>query len=65
MAPSKLWDDTGAGGGKPGSLWLINDMNMVVAVNGVDAPLREDCLQLSSTKFYFEGWSFQSINRND
>ena len=32
--PIKLWDDTGAGGGRPGSAWIINDLNMIAIVPG-------------------------------
>jgi len=61
MQPIKIWDDTGSGGGKPGSLWLINDMNMVVMVTGHEPPPREDCMQLSDKKFYFEGFNFNTL----
>jgi Ca2+-binding EF-hand superfamily protein len=61
MQPQKIWDDTGSGGGKPGSLWLINDMNMVVMVNGHEAPGKEECQQLSEKKFYFEGFNFNTL----
>jgi hypothetical protein len=61
QAPTKLWDDTGAGGGKPGSLWIINDMNMVVAVTGHDTPPREDCLMLAEHKYFFEGFSANTL----
>lgn len=32
--PIKLWDDTGAGGGRPGSAWIVNDLNMIAIVAG-------------------------------
>lgn len=32
--PIKLWDDTGAGGGRPGSAWIINELNMIAIVSG-------------------------------
>ena len=61
--PVKLWDDTGAGGGKAGSMWLINDMNMVVVVTGHDPPPREECLTLLGKKFNFEGFITNSLVR--
>ena len=30
--PRKVWDDTGAGGGKAGSMWIVNNMNMVIII---------------------------------
>ena len=63
MKPQKIWDDTGSGGGKPGSLWLINDMNMVVMVTGHDAPPREECLQLCEKKLYFDGYNIAALTR--
>ena len=62
-APTKLWDDTGAGGGKPGSMWVINDMNMVVVVTGLDPPPRDECLALTDKKFYFEGFNFTTLTK--
>ena len=32
--PQKVWDDTGSGGGKAGSMWIVNDMNMLVLIPG-------------------------------
>jgi hypothetical protein len=34
----KLWDDTGAGGGKPGSIWVVNNMDLMYVVPGYDPP---------------------------
>ena len=28
FTPVKIWDDVGAGGGKPGSIWVINSLGM-------------------------------------
>jgi hypothetical protein len=36
--PMKLWDDTGAGGGKPGSIWVVNNMDLMYVVPGYDPP---------------------------
>ena len=53
--PVKLWDDTGAGGGKAGSMWVINNMNMVIVVSGHSPPPSEECLEFNSGKFFLEG----------
>jgi hypothetical protein len=36
--PQRVWDDTGAGGGKPGSMWVINSQGLIAMVPGHDAP---------------------------
>ncbi len=38
VAPAQIWNDAGAGGGKPGSMWTINALNMMVVIPGHDAP---------------------------
>jgi hypothetical protein len=53
--PIKIWDDTGAGGGKAGSMWIINNMNMVVLIPGHDQPSIDECREFNSQKFFFEG----------
>ena len=50
--PFKIWDDTGAGGGKPGSIWVINSLDMVVIVAGHEAPM-ETFYELNSAKSFF------------
>jgi hypothetical protein len=52
-SPVKVWDDTGAGGGRPGSIWTINTMNMIAVVPGHDAP-KETFYDLSDTRFLIE-----------
>lgn len=54
VVPVKLWDDTGAGGGKAGSIWLVNGMDMIAVIPGHEPP-REEQLELNSSKFYLEG----------
>jgi len=45
-APGRqVWNDTGAGGGRPGSFWEVNSMGLVQVVAGHDAP-RENCYEL-------------------
>lgn len=39
--PVKIWDDSGAGGGRPGSIWIINPHGLITLVPGHDAP--KDC----------------------
>jgi hypothetical protein len=41
VKPTKIWDDTGAGGGKPGSIWTVNSMDMIAVVPGHEAPKDE------------------------
>jgi hypothetical protein len=57
-APVKLWDDSGAGGGKPGSIWLINSYDMIAVVAGHDAP-REDFYELHSSRFFLDQVGFK------
>ena len=53
VAPSKIWDDTGAGGGKPGSIWTVNSMDMVAAVPGHEPPPSSDPgYEFISPRFY-------------
>ncbi len=55
IVPKKIWDDSGAGGGKPGSMWIVNSLEMVVIVPGHDAP-KEEFYDLNSSKFYLDGF---------
>jgi len=52
--PAKLWDDAGAGGGKPGSLWVINSIGLIAAAPGYDPPT-EKFYDLFSSKFIIQG----------
>ena len=52
VAPRKIWDDTGAGGGKPGSIWIINSLEMLAIVPGHDTPT-DDFYDLRDSKFDF------------
>ena len=54
VVPTKIWDDTGAGGGKPGSMWTVNSMDMVVVVHGHEAP-KEPFFEFKSHNFTLEG----------
>jgi hypothetical protein len=56
--PVKVWDDTGAGGGKAGSIWTINSMDMIAVTIGHDAP-QDTFYELNSQRFFLEG--FKSI----
>lgn len=61
FVPVKVWDDSGAGGGKPGSMWIINSLQMMAIVPGHDAP-RDDYYDINSARFFLEG--FQMSNSN-
>lgn len=49
--PRKIWDDSGAGGGRAGSIWAVNSMDLAVFVTGHDEP-RENFYDLKSTRFF-------------
>lgn len=51
--PYKIWDDTGAGGGKPGSIWTINSMDMVAIVPGHDPPT-DTFYDLNDKRFFID-----------
>jgi hypothetical protein len=51
IAPRKVWDDSGAGGGKAGSVWVINSMDMIAFVAGHEAP-KEPFFDLKSSRFF-------------
>jgi hypothetical protein len=53
IAPVKVWDDAGGGGGKPASMWLINSMGMFAIVTGYDAP-RDTFYELNSSRFFVD-----------
>lgn len=57
--PVKIWDDTGAGGGKPASMWICNSMGMVSIVPGHEPP-NEVFYDLASARFFLDG--FQNIS---
>jgi hypothetical protein len=38
VVPTKIWDDSGSGGGKPGSIWTVNSMDMMCVTAGHDRP---------------------------
>jgi hypothetical protein len=56
VTPVKIWDDVGAGGGKPGSIWTINSMDMIAVVAGYDAPT-EPRYELKSPRFFMGQFS--------
>ena len=55
VVPKKVWDDSGAGGGKPGSMWIINSMDMLTIVPGHESP-QEEFYDLNSSRFFVEGF---------
>jgi hypothetical protein len=62
VKPNKIWDDTGAGGGKPASMWIINSLGMVTIVPGHEPP-SETFYDMASTRFFLDG--FHSISSAD
>lgn len=55
-APVQIWDDTGSGGGKPGSMWIINSMQMVAVVAGHEPP-KEAFFELRHRRFMLDQFS--------
>lgn len=55
VAPRKIWDDTGAGGGKPGSVWVINTLEMIAVVPGHEAPTDDFYDLEAESKLSFDG----------
>jgi Vacuolar protein sorting-associated protein 62 len=51
FTPQKVWDDSGAGGGKPGSVWVVNSLELVAFTAGHDAP-KETFYDLKSNRFF-------------
>ena len=49
--PVKIWDDSGAGGGRPGSIWAINSINLIAIVQGHDIPM-DTFYDLNSERFF-------------
>jgi hypothetical protein len=64
VVPTKLWDDTGAGGGKPGSIWLINTYDMIAVVAGHEAP-KEEFYDLHSNRFFMDQVTFKFATPNN
>lgn len=54
VTPTKIWDDTGAGGGKPGSIWTVNSLDMVAVVAGHESP-KDIFYEFKSLSFSLEG----------
>lgn len=53
VVPTKVWDDTGAAGGKPGSIWVVNSMDMVAVVAGHEPP-KEVFYDLKNNRFFVD-----------
>lgn len=62
-APTKLWDDSGAGGGKPGSIWTVNSMDMIAVVTGHDVPT-EKFYELKTARFYLDSGAVVDTTTN-
>jgi hypothetical protein len=50
VTPRKVWDDSGAGGGKSGSAWIVNSLDLIAFVVGHDSP-KETFYDLKSSRF--------------
>lgn len=55
--PVKIWDDTGAGGGKPGSIWIVNSMGMFAVSTGPDKPT-DTYYDIQTKKFFIDPQQF-------
>jgi len=53
VKPTQIWNDTGAGGGKPGSMWTINSLDMMVIKQGHEPPT-EVFYELNAARFFLE-----------
>ena len=56
VTPTKVWDDSGAGGGKPGSIWVVNAMDMVAIVAGHEPP-KEPSYDLKNNRFFIDKYA--------
>ena len=54
IVPKKIWDDSGSGGGKPGSMWIVNSLEMIAIVSGHESP-KDDYYDFNSSKFFMDG----------
>jgi hypothetical protein len=59
FTPVKVWDDSGAGGGKPGSIWIVNPHGLIAIVAGHDAP-KETFYELSSSSYPLEEYGVKN-----
>jgi hypothetical protein len=50
MKPKLLWDDSGTGG-RRGSVWLINSLNLIAVVQGHEAP-KETFYEFQQKRFF-------------
>ena len=61
--PVQVWNDTGAGGGKPGSMWTINSLDMVAIVVGHERP-KEVFYELKSKRFMADQMAYADDEGN-
>ena len=52
---AKVWDDSGSGG-RQGSIWVFNSLNLVGFVSGSDPP-RQKGYDLKSSRFFLQEYS--------
>ena len=62
VVPTKIWDDSGAGGGKPGSIWIINSYDMITVVAGHEPPRGEEFYDFVSSRFFMDQITFKLVN---
>jgi hypothetical protein len=60
VVPSQIWNDTGAGGGKPGSMWVINSLDMVAVIAGHEQP-KETFYELNAARFFLENTKIKAV----
>lgn len=58
--PIKIWDDTGSGGGKPASMWIVNNLGMVTIVPGHEPPT-DPFFEVSSARFFLDGFNLNEV----
>ena len=57
FTPHKVWDDIGAGGGKPGSIWIINSMGMFAVSPNPEKP-NDTFYEIPNKKFFLDPQQF-------
>ena len=54
FVPIKVWDDSGGGGGRPGSVWIINSLDLIAVVAGPEPP-KDAFYDLCSQRVFLDG----------
>jgi len=61
LSPIKLWQDAGASGGKPGSIWVVNSLRTLVAAEGHGEP-QEKFFDLMKTVYILDDKDIDAIS---